>query len=111
MALALLSKTQIICLFFRKVFSMVYQLHILMYCKIGKVNEQDEVIFSRAYKYLDKPKNITPRFSHIVYSHKAKKYVTAAFYTLDWKGNQLKAVGMPNDILRAAILRIGLDTR
>lgn len=89
----------------------IVDLHIIIWMKTKGKKPHDEAVFLRAYKYLDKPKGLTPRFQHFVYSQRAKRYITANFYTLEWDGLQNHGCAIEHKLLRASLLRIGLDTR
>lgn len=90
---------------------MIPQLHILLYLRVVPDGGGKSASFIRAYKYLDKPKNLTPAHSHMVYSYKAKRYVLAALYPLEWSGKQAHGIFIEPTMLRASLLRIGLDVR
>jgi len=82
--------------------------HITFYCKQdsgGVIN------YARAYKSLKNTKDITPTCQHFVYSEKAKSYIVANFYILNWQGQQLMQVLPDYQIMRQALIRIGMDMR
>lgn len=86
---------------------MVAELHVILYCKHDKGN----VVFARAYKYLDKPKNKTAWSRHLLYSYKAKRYVLSDIYVLDWSGFSIPSMVIDPKILRQTLVRIGIDVR
>jgi hypothetical protein len=88
---------------------MIPTIHLTLFFKL---DEAGKVLFKRAYKYMDKPKDLTPRFSHFLYSHKSERYHETLFYVMDWAGNQIElpeGVNLHN--CRNELLRIGLDLR
>lgn len=87
------------------------ELFIALYCKIERDEISERAVFVRAYKYGNPLPDKTPQFSHLVYSYKAKRYVIANFYVMNWKGEQRTEVAINRDLWRWALRRIGLDIR
>jgi len=82
--------------------------HITFYCRQDVTGT---IVSARAYKSLKNSKDITPACQHFVYSNKAKRYVVANFYILNWQGKQLMQVLPSYQIMRSALIRIGMDMR
>jgi hypothetical protein len=87
------------------------ELHIVLYLKIERKPSQENAIYARAYKYLDKPKNKTSSGALQVYSYKAKRYVWAYLYPCEWDGSQNHSCHIERQILRYALRRVCLDIR
>lgn len=99
----------IICLNIRRVYKMIPTIHLLIYFK---VDPSGNVLFRRAYKFMKKPLDITPRFSHFLFSHKSERYHETLFYLMDWQGKQIELPeGESLTTIRQDLLRIGLDLR
>lgn len=88
---------------------MIPTIHLLIYFKLSP---DGQVIFRRAYKFMNRPRDLTPRFSHFLYSHKSERYHPTEFYLLDWQGKQIDIPsGESLKTCRGELLRIGLDLR
>ena len=85
---------------------MIGRIHLVIYFKM----HGDEVMFRRAYKFVNQPKDLTPKFSHFLYSHKSQKYHPTNFYFLGWEGKQIDLpIGENLKTIRHELMRIGLD--
>lgn len=90
---------------------MIVDLHLVLYMKVQGEPSHEQATYVRAYKYLDKPKNKTAVGALEVYSYKAKRYVWASIYKLEWDGKQNPDCEIGRTELRLALRRIGLDIR
>lgn len=82
--------------------------HVYLYCK---QDQSGNVVFVRAYKYFENKQKKTVSCQHFCYSEKAKRYVKTNFYILDWGGHSLINVMPEYQMMRQALIRIGMDMR
>jgi len=88
---------------------MAETIHLLIYFKFDGTGK---VIFRRAYKFIARPRDLTARFSHFIYSHKSEKYHPTMFYPMNWEGTQIEMpTGENLKTIRQELNRIGLDLR
>lgn len=90
---------------------MAEKLFINLYIKRFNTVSTGAIEYIRAYKNMKPKKDATVRFSHFVYSYKAKRYVEAYFYVFEFDGSQVGNFVFPDGMLRSSLRRIGLDIR